>query len=137
MNRLSFEWDQHVRMMQVLTGPNMGGKSTFMRAAAIAVLLAHVGSFVPCARAELSIVDSIFARIGAGDNLQRGVSTFMMEMLEAAAILKAAGPDSLLLIDELGRGTSMHDGFGLAWAISQYVAMHTRAFALVILAFSS
>ncbi len=106
----------------LITGPNMGGKSTFLRQVALAALLAQAGSFVPAARAKIGIVDRLFSRVGAADNLARGRSTFMVEMVETAAILAQATPNSLVILDEIGRGTSTYDGLAIAWAVVE--AMH-------------
>ena len=111
----------------VLTGPNMGGKSTYLRQAALTVILAHMGSFVPARSARLGVVDRVFTRIGASDNLARGRSTFMVEMTETAAILHTATPRSLVLLDEVGRGTSTYDGLAIAWAAIEYLHARTRA----------
>ena len=118
------------RRMLVVTGPNMGGKSTFMRQAALITLLAHCGSFVPAQAAVIGPVDRIFTRIGAADDLVGGRSTFMVEMTEAANILHNATPKSLVLLDEIGRGTSTYDGLALAWAIADHIARRIGAFAL-------
>jgi len=111
----------------VLTGPNMGGKSTYLRQTALIVILAQMGSFVPAQKARLGIVDRVFTRIGASDNLARGRSTFMVEMTETAAILHTATPRSLILLDEVGRGTATYDGLAIAWAAIEYLDARTRA----------
>ncbi len=108
----------------LITGPNMGGKSTFLRQAALVAVLAQSGSFVPAARAKVGIVDRLFSRVGASDNLARGRSTFMVEMVETAAILAQATPRSLVILDEIGRGTSTYDGLAIAWAVVE--AMHDQ-----------
>ena len=111
----------------LLTGPNMGGKSTYLRQTALIVILAQMGSFVPARSARLSVVDRVFTRIGASDNLARGRSTFMVEMTETAAILHTATPRSLILLDEVGRGTSTDDGLAIAWAAIEYLHARVRA----------
>ncbi|MDJ0878256.1 MAG: DNA mismatch repair protein MutS, partial [Halieaceae bacterium] len=118
------------RRMLLITGPNMGGKSTYMRQAAVIALLAHVGSFVPAERARLSPLDRIFTRIGSSDDLAGGRSTFMVEMTETANILHNATPRSLVLMDEVGRGTSTFDGLSLAWAAAVQLARQVHAFTL-------
>ena len=115
------------RRMLIITGPNMGGKSTYMRSIALVVLLAHVGSFVPAARAEIGPIDRIFTRIGAADDLAGGRSTFMVEMTETANILHNATSQSLVLMDEIGRGTSTFDGLSLAYAVARHMAARVRA----------
>jgi DNA mismatch repair protein MutS len=111
----------------LLTGPNMGGKSTYLRQTALIVILAQMGSFVPARSARLSVIDRVFTRIGASDNLARGRSTFMVEMTETAAILHTATARSLILLDEVGRGTSTYDGLAIAWAAIEYLHARVRA----------
>jgi DNA mismatch repair protein MutS len=116
----------------LITGPNMGGKSTFLRQVAIAALLAQAGSYVPASRAKIGTVDRLFSRVGAADNLARGRSTFMVEMVETAAILAQATPNSLVILDEIGRGTSTYDGLAIAWAVVE--AMHDQVRARTLFA---
>ena len=118
------------RRLLIITGPNMGGKSTYMRQAALLTILAHCGSYVPATVARFGPIDMIFSRIGASDNLARGQSTFMVEMTETANILHNATALSLVLIDEIGRGTSTFDGMSLAWAAAERLAQHNRSFTL-------
>ncbi|MGH8140670.1 MAG: DNA mismatch repair protein MutS [Steroidobacteraceae bacterium] len=118
------------RSMLIITGPNMGGKSTYMRQAALIVMLAHMGSYVPADRATIGPLDRIFTRIGAADDLAGGRSTFMVEMTEAANILHNATARSLILMDEIGRGTSTFDGLSLAWAMARHIAMRLKSFTL-------
>ena len=118
------------RQMLIVTGPNMGGKSTYMRQAALIVILAHIGSFVPAEVARIGMLDRIFTRIGSSDDLAGGRSTFMVEMTETANILNNATPRSLVLMDEIGRGTSTFDGLALAWACARHLAEKVKAYTL-------
>ena len=119
--------DGVARQLIILTGPNMGGKSTYLRQVALLALLAQAGSFVPARSAKLAVVDRIFARVGASDNIARGQSTFMVEMQETAAILHTATSRSLVILDEIGRGTATFDGLSLAWAVAEHLASNDRA----------
>ncbi len=121
--------NDHERML-IITGPNMGGKSTYMRQTALIVILAHIGSAVPAAAATIGPIDRIFTRIGAADDLTGGRSTFMVEMTETANILNSATRSSLVLMDEVGRGTSTFDGLSLAWAAARHIAQKIGAFTL-------
>jgi DNA mismatch repair protein MutS len=107
--------------MIILTGPNMAGKSTILRQIGLIVLMAQAGSFVPASKAKIGVVDRLFTRVGASDNLVRGQSTFMVEMSETSAILHTATTRSLVLLDEIGRGTSTYDGISIAWSVSEYM----------------
>jgi DNA mismatch repair protein MutS len=119
--------DGEGRLLTLLTGPNMAGKSTYIRQTALIVLLAQIGSFVPASAARIGVSDRIFTRVGAGDDISRGESTFMVEMVEIANILNNAGPRSLVVLDEVGRGTSTFDGLALAWAIVEHLQSQVRA----------
>ena len=120
-------FDHESQFIAVITGPNMGGKSTYLRQAAAIVILAQMGSFVPADSATLSIIDRVFTRIGAADNLARGRSTFMVEMTEAAVILNTATSRSLVVLDEIGRGTATYDGLALAWSVIEHIHQRIRA----------
>jgi len=115
------DMDAGKNQIQLITGPNMAGKSTYLRQVGLTVLMAHLGCFVPARKATIGIVDKLFTRVGASDNLAGGESTFLVEMNEAANILNNATPNSLILLDEIGRGTATFDGMSLAWAITEYL----------------
>lgn len=120
-------FDPERQQLLLITGPNMGGKSTYLRQAALIVLMAQMGSFVPARQAKLPVTDRIFTRIGASDNLARGRSTFLVEMSEVAVILHHGTPSSLVLLDEVGRGTATFDGLSIAWAVVEHLQKHTRS----------
>jgi DNA mismatch repair protein MutS len=124
------EMDGDGKRLFLITGPNMAGKSTVMRQAALAVLMAQMGCFVPAKEATVGLVDQLFTRIGASDDLTQGQSTFMVEMLETAHIVRSATEDSFIVMDEIGRGTSTYDGMSIAWAVAEYVAKTIRCRAL-------
>ena len=126
--------DKGDNRLSIITGPNMAGKSTYMRQVALITLMAQCGSFVPAESANIGVVDKIFTRVGASDDLSMGQSTFMVEMMEVATILKEATPNSLVILDEIGRGTSTYDGLSIAWAVAEYIADKQRCGAKTLFA---
>ncbi|GJQ86278.1 putative component of the post-replicative DNA mismatch repair system (MMR) [Trypoxylus dichotomus] len=126
----SIDLKQGETILNIVTGPNMGGKSTYMRSVALCVFLAHIGSFVPCQEAEISLVDCILTRVGSSDCEQKGLSTFMLEMVETGGIVRSATQNSLVIIDELGRGTSTYDGCSIAWSVAEYLVKEVKSFSL-------
>ncbi len=126
--------DDSTQQIMMITGPNMSGKSALLRQTALICIMAQTGSFVPAQSAELGVVDKVFTRVGASDNISMGESTFMVEMLEAASIMNNISPKSLILLDELGRGTSTYDGISIAWAIAEYIHEHPTAKAKTLFA---
>lgn len=119
--------DENDNRTMIITGPNMAGKSTYMRQVALITLMAHIGSFVPASMAKIALTDRIFTRVGASDDVAFGQSTFMVEMLEVSNILKYATNDSLIILDEVGRGTSTFDGLSIAWSVMEYLSKHLIA----------
>lgn len=126
--------DKDENRLSIITGPNMAGKSTYMRQVALITLMAQVGSFVPATSAKIGVVDKIFTRVGASDDLSMGQSTFMVEMMEVATILKEATQNSLVILDEIGRGTSTYDGLSIAWAVAEYIADKSKCGAKTLFA---
>ena len=118
--------DDQSQQILIITGPNMAGKSAFIRQNALIVLMAQIGSFVPASSAKIGMVDKIFTRVGASDNLAAGESTFMVEMIETASILNNVSDRSLVVLDEIGRGTSTYDGISIAWAIAEFLHNHPK-----------
>jgi DNA mismatch repair protein MutS len=119
--------DNELERFSIITGPNMAGKSTYMRQIALIVILAHIGSFVPAEDADIAMIDKVFSRVGASDDLSSGQSTFMVEMSEVSNIIKSATRDSLIILDEIGRGTSTYDGLSIAWAVTEYISKKIKA----------
>jgi DNA mismatch repair protein MutS len=126
--------DAETQQIMMITGPNMAGKSALLRQTALIVLLAQMGSYVPAKRASIGLVDKVFTRVGASDNLSKGESTFMVEMTETAAILNNLSSKSLVLLDEIGRGTSTYDGVSMAWAIAEHIHNHPKSRAKTLFA---
>ncbi|MDE7382543.1 MAG: DNA mismatch repair protein MutS, partial [Treponemataceae bacterium] len=129
-NSLNISSDEETPSFAIITGPNMAGKSTFLRQNALIALMAQAGSFVPATKAEIGLVDKIFCRVGASDNLARGESTFLVEMTETAHIIRSATQKSLVIMDEVGRGTSTEDGLSIAWAVSEHFLNNVKCRAL-------